>query len=85
MHLRLDGSTSQDGGSPWPRRARLGSWSAFLWPLVIGQQPSSWMAQVIDLPALFIGALLTILPPLVRFAVLQRSIVEGIKLTEVKG
>jgi multiple sugar transport system permease protein len=73
----------------------LASWNAFLWPLVIGQESSSWTAQVvlstfltaqvINLPALFMGAVLTILPPLILFFFLQRYIVEGVKLSGIKG
>jgi multiple sugar transport system permease protein len=73
----------------------ISSWNAFLWPLVIGQDSSVWTAQVvlssfltaqvINLPALFMGATLTILPPLVLFFFLQRYIAEGVKLSGIKG
>jgi multiple sugar transport system permease protein len=73
----------------------IGSWNAFLWPLVIGQDPSSWTVQVvlstfitaqtIDLGALFMGALVGILPLVIVFLIMQRYIVEGVKLSGVKG
>lgn len=73
----------------------IGSWNAFLWPLVIGQDASSWTVQVvlstfltaqtINLGALFAGALVGVLPLVVVFLIMQRYIVEGVKLSGVKG
>ena len=71
------------------------SWNAFLWPLVIGQDPSSWTiqivlmtfltAQTINLHEVFIGAAIGILPLVIVFLFLQRSIVEGVKQSGIKG
>jgi multiple sugar transport system permease protein len=71
------------------------SWNAFLWPLVIGQNPSSWTtqivlstfltAQTINVPMLFAGAVVGALPLVVAFLFLQRFIVEGVRLSGVKG
>jgi multiple sugar transport system permease protein len=71
------------------------SWNSFTWPLVIGQSNSMWAVQVdvsafiasqtIILHESFMGALLAILPIVVVFLVLQRFIVEGVKLSGVKG
>ncbi len=71
------------------------SWNAFLWPLVIGQNPSSWTvqivlstfltAQVIDLPMLFMGAAIGALPLVLIFLVMQRYIVEGVRMSGIKG
>lgn len=71
------------------------SWNNFLWPLLIGQGPEMWTiqvalstfmtAQTINLPAVFMGATLSVLPPFVLFLFLQRYIVEGIKLSGTKG
>ncbi|MFJ8441037.1 carbohydrate ABC transporter permease [Kitasatospora griseola] len=71
------------------------SWNSFLWPLVIGQDPSSWTAQIalstfltsqtINLPGLFAGAVVTITPLVVMFLVAQRYIVEGIASSGLKG
>ncbi|GEB54796.1 carbohydrate ABC transporter permease [Streptomyces gardneri] len=75
--------------------AFIDSWNAFLWPLVIGQDPSSWTAQIalssfltaqtINLPGLFAGAVVTITPLVVMFLVAQRHIVEGIAHSGLKG
>ncbi|MFE7352028.1 carbohydrate ABC transporter permease [Streptomyces sp. NPDC057543] len=71
------------------------SWNAFLWPLVIGQDPSAWTAQIalstfltsqtINLPGLFAGAVVTITPLVAMFLVAQRYIVEGIATSGLKG
>ncbi|MFF2008426.1 carbohydrate ABC transporter permease [Streptomyces sp. NPDC058195] len=71
------------------------SWNSFLWPLVIGQDPSAWTAQIalstfltsqtINLPGLFAGAVVTITPLVVMFLVAQRHIVEGIATSGLKG
>jgi Binding-protein-dependent transport system inner membrane component len=71
------------------------SWNAFLWPLVIGRSPSYWTiqivvskfltAQVINLPMIFMGAVVAALPLVVVFLVMQRSIVKGVRLSGIKG
>jgi multiple sugar transport system permease protein len=73
----------------------ISSWNAFLWPLVIGQDPSAWTiqvvlstfltAQTVNLHELFIGAAVAILPLVILFLVLQRYIVEGVKASGIKG
>ena len=73
----------------------IGSWNAFLWPLVIGQDASAWTvqvvlsnflnAQVLNLHELFIGATIGILPLVIIFFFLQRYIVEGYKQSGLKG
>ncbi|MET9465471.1 carbohydrate ABC transporter permease [Streptomyces sp. NPDC006544] len=75
--------------------AFIDSWNAFLWPLVVGQDPGSWTAQIalsnfltaqtINLPGLFAGAVVTIAPLVVMFLVAQRYIVEGIATSGLKG
>ncbi|WP_419994748.1 carbohydrate ABC transporter permease [Streptomyces boninensis] len=67
----------------------IGAWNAFLWPLVIGQDRDAWTVQValstfttaqtINLHELFIAAVVSILPLLVVFLVLQRYIVAGVE------
>jgi multiple sugar transport system permease protein len=42
-------------------------------------------AQTINLQAVFMGAALSVLPPLVLFFFLQRYIVEGVRLSGTKG
>jgi multiple sugar transport system permease protein len=71
----------------------IGSWNAFLWPLVIAQGQDSWTvqialstfltAQTINLPQLFIAATIAILPLVVMFVFLQRWIVEGVERTGI--
>ena len=73
----------------------INSWNAFLWPLVIGQNPSSWTiqivlstyitAQTINLPYMFMGAVVGALPLVIIFLVMQRYIVEGVRLSGIKG
>jgi multiple sugar transport system permease protein len=73
----------------------IGSWNAFLWPLVVGQDASAWTvqvvlsnflnAQVLNLHELFIGATIGILPLVILFFFLQRYIVEGYKQSGLKG
>jgi len=70
------------------------AWNSFLWPLVVGQSRDTWTVQVvlstfmtaqtINLPALFMGAAVGILPMLVIFFLVQRYIVEGVKTTGIK-
>ncbi|MFG2915103.1 carbohydrate ABC transporter permease [Kitasatospora sp. NPDC048298] len=75
--------------------AFIDSWNAFLWPLVIGQDPSAWTAQIalstfltsqtINLPGLFAGAVVTVAPLVAMFLIAQRYIVEGIATSGLKG
>jgi len=73
------------------------SWNAFLWPLVIINDPQNQLAQVVvaqaagapgELPnwgVIMSSASLTMLPVLLVFLVLQRYFVRGIALTGIKG
>ena len=73
----------------------ISSWNAYLWPLVIGQGPESWTIQIvlstfltaqqIDLPMLFTGAVIGAAPLVVVFFVMQRYIVQGVRLSGIKG
>lgn len=73
----------------------VGSWNAFLWPLVIARSPDSWTVQValstfltaqtIDLSQLFMAAAVAILPLIFVFAFLQRFLVQGVAQTGLKG
>ena len=42
-------------------------------------------AQTINLPALFMGAAIAVLPLVVIFIAMQRYIVEGVTVTGIKG
>ena len=67
----------------------IGSWNAFLWPLVIAPDQNAWTvqialstfltAQTVNLPQLFIAAAIAILPLVVIFVFLQRWIVQGVE------
>jgi multiple sugar transport system permease protein len=73
----------------------IGSWNAFLWPLVIGQSANSWTvqialstfltAQTINLHELFIAATFSILPIFLVFLGLQRFIVQGVESTGINS
>ena len=73
----------------------INSWNAFLWPLVVGRSRDSWTVQVvlstflnaqtINLPMLFMGAVIGALPLVIVFLVMQRYIVEGVRLSGIKG
>jgi multiple sugar transport system permease protein len=67
----------------------IGSWNSFLWPLVIGQDESSWTVQValstfttaqsVNLHELFVASAVSVLPLVVVFVVLQRHLVAGVE------
>ncbi len=67
----------------------IGSWNAFLWPLVIGQDQRAWTVQValstfttaqsVNLHELFVAAAVSVLPLLAVFVGLQRFIVAGVE------
>ena len=69
----------------------IGSWNSFLWPLVIGQDPSSWTVQVVlstfltaqtqNLAQLFAAAAVGVAPLVIVFLLMQRYIVEGAKFS----
>lgn len=73
----------------------IGSWNSFLWPLIIGQTSRWWTVQVvlstyltaqtINLPALFMGAAIAVLPLVIIFIAAQRYIVEGVTASGIKG
>ena len=73
----------------------IGSWNAFLWPLVIGRDQESWTVQIalstfltaqsVQVSQLFMAALVAIVPLLLMFLFLQRWIVEGVERTGIAG
>jgi multiple sugar transport system permease protein len=75
--------------------AFIASWNSFLWPLIIGQTSNWWTVQVvlstfltaqtINLPALFMGAAIAVLPLVIVFIAAQRYIVEGVTASGIKG
>lgn len=75
--------------------AFIGSWNSFLWPLVVGQDQSAYTVQVvlstfitaqtINIPELFMGVAVAIVPLVILFFFLQRYIAEGIARSGIKG
>ncbi|WP_369232516.1 carbohydrate ABC transporter permease [Streptomyces sp. R21] len=73
----------------------ISGWNAFLWPLVIGQDPSSWTVQValssymtnqtVNYHLIFMATAFSILPLVFVFLFLQRWLVQGIAQTGIKG
>jgi multiple sugar transport system permease protein len=73
----------------------INGWNAFLWPLVIGQDPSAWTVQValssymtnqtVNYHLIFMATAISILPLLFVFLFLQRWLVQGIAQTGIKG
>lgn len=71
----------------------IGSWNAFLWPLVIGQDQSSWTVQIalstyvtaqsVNLHGMFMAAVVSMVPLLLMFLFLQRWIVAGVEQTGI--
>ena len=72
----------------------IGAWNAFLWPLLIAQDPSMRTIQVvlsqfmtsqgIRYPEMFTGALIAVAPALVVFLFLQRWLVQGVAQSGLK-
>jgi len=73
----------------------ISSWNAFLWPVIVGQSESTrtvqvvlssyLTAQTIDLTSLFAGAAIGAIPLIIVFLVLQRYIVQGVRMSGIKG
>ncbi|MFJ9632258.1 carbohydrate ABC transporter permease [Streptomyces sp. NPDC101175] len=73
----------------------IGGWNAFLWPLVIGQDPNSWTVQIalssfmtnqtVNFHLIFMATAVSILPLVFVFLFLQRWLVQGIAQTGIKG
>ncbi|MEV7384454.1 carbohydrate ABC transporter permease [Streptomyces sp. NPDC091215] len=73
----------------------ISAWNAFLWPLVIGQDPGAWTVQVVlssymtnqtvVFHTIFMATAISILPLVFVFLFLQRWLVQGIAQTGIKG
>lgn len=69
----------------------ISTWNAFLWPLVIAQDQSVWTVQIalstmltaqrVDLGHLYMAGLVSILPLMLVFVLLQRLLVQGVERT----
>jgi len=72
----------------------IANWNSFLWPLVIGQDASSWTVQVamstfvtaqtINIHELFMAVAVSILPLVLIFAFLQRYLIQGVTQSGIK-
>ncbi|HWV34562.1 MAG TPA: carbohydrate ABC transporter permease [Thermomicrobiales bacterium] len=73
----------------------INNWNAFLWPSIVGQSPQTrtvqvvlsafLTAQTINLSALFMGAVVGALPLVIVFLFMQRFIVQGVRMSGIKG
>ncbi len=73
----------------------LGAWNDFMWPLIMTNSPSLRMISVglssfqdrylTNWPLLMAGAVVALLPVLVAYLFAQRSFVEGIAMSGIKG
>jgi multiple sugar transport system permease protein len=73
----------------------LANWNNFLWPLIVTQSQEMWVVQLgiqqftgqheIQHNLTMAASTVAALPTLILFFVLQRRLVEGIKLTGLKG
>jgi multiple sugar transport system permease protein len=72
----------------------IANWNNYLWPLVVNQQKRLWVLQVAvasfvgrnNTPwnAILAAGVITVLPSVLIFFVLQKSLVEGIKMSGIK-
>lgn len=73
----------------------LANWNNFLWPLIVTQSQELWVVQLgiqqftgqygNQFHLIMAASTLAALPTLILFFVLQRRLVEGIKMTGLKG
>lgn len=73
----------------------IASWNAFLWPVIVGLSAGTQTVQVvlsgfltaqtIDLPSLFAGATVGAAPLVIVFLLMQRYIVQGVRMSGIKG
>ncbi len=75
----------------------MGTWNSFIWPQIILQDPAKYtlpigLANMIGLPTydtpygtLMAGTLLSILPVVVLFFILQRDFIAGLASGALKG
>ena len=68
----------------------MGSWNAFLWPMLVARDDTRTLqvslsrfmtSQGVEYPELFTGAMISLIPVLIVFVVLQRWLVQGMELS----
>jgi multiple sugar transport system permease protein len=72
----------------------IANWNNYLWPLIVNQEKRLWVLQVAvasfigrnDTPwnAILASGVVTALPSVIMFFILQKSLVEGIKMSGIK-
>ena len=72
----------------------IANWNNYLWPLIVTQNKKMWVLQVAlanfigrnDTPwnAIMASGVITVIPIIVIFFVLQKNLVEGIKMSGIK-
>jgi multiple sugar transport system permease protein len=72
----------------------IANWNNYLWPLIVNQSQNMWVLQValanfvgrVGTPwdAMMAAGVMTILPTVIMFFVLQKYLVEGIKMSGIK-
>jgi multiple sugar transport system permease protein len=70
------------------------NWNNYLWPLIVNQNQDKWVLQVAlakyigrtgtPWDAIMAGGVITVIPMMILFFILQRYIVEGIKMSGIK-
>ncbi len=75
--------------------AFLSCWNSYLWPLIVNTSEEYWVistgiasfssARNTDWNMILTGATISMIPTAILFAFFQRSLVEGIKVTGIKG
>lgn len=73
----------------------IANWNSYIWPLVVNQHQSKWVLQVAiadfigrnDSPwnAIMAAGVIAVLPTIVLFFVLQKYLVEGVKMSGLKS
>ena len=74
--------------------AFLGAWNSYLWPLVVNSREDYWVIttgiasfftdRTVDWNMIFAGAAVSIIPTIILFALFQRQLIEGVKLSGIK-
>lgn len=75
--------------------AFLACWNSYLWPLIVNTSEEYWVlstgiasfssARNTDWNMILTGATVSMIPTAILFAFFQRSLVEGVKVTGIKG
>jgi len=74
--------------------AFLGAWNSYLWPLVVNSREEYWVIttgiasfftdRTIEWNMIFAGAAVSVIPTVILFALFQRQLIEGVKMSGIK-